>query len=170
MPFYYLSGALAILFYLATLYIVRAPFGLALQGVRDNPRRMAALGYSVTAHRVAAYTYAAIPAAIGGILIVWQAGQVSPGTAGIGPAIDILVIAVIGGLSHPIGPFLGALVYVVLKTYAIDVLVALGLGAERFNLLVGAGFLIIVIFSPDGLIGLWNRWRAAAARDRLREG
>jgi branched-chain amino acid transport system permease protein len=169
-PFYYLSLALAVLFYLIVLYVSRAPFGLALQGVRDNPRRMAALGYSVTAHRVAAYTFAAVPAAFGGILLIWQSGQISPGTAGIGPAIDILVIAVIGGLRRPIGPFIGALVYVVLKTFAIDILVALGLGSERFNLLVGVGFLVIVMFSPDGLLGLWDRWRASAGRDRLREG
>ena len=165
--FYYLTLFWAVLWFLVVLYVSRAPFGLALQGVRDNPRRMAALGYNVTAHRVAAYTFAALPAGMGGILLAWQSAQISPGTAGIGPAIDILVIAVIGGLRHPIGAFIGAFVFVILKTFAIDILIALGIGGERFQLLIGLGFLLIVFFSPDGLLGLWERLRNARAKDPL---
>ena len=165
--FYYLTLFWAAFFYFAVLYVSRAPFGLALQGVRDNPRRMAALGYNVTAHRVAAYAVAAIPAGFGGILLTWQSAQISPGTVSIQAAIDVLVIAVIGGLRHPIGAFIGAFIYVILKTFAIDVLVALGLSGERFQLLVGLGFLIIVFFSPDGILGLWEKLRASGRRDPL---
>lgn len=165
--FYYMTLFFAVLSYVAVLYISRAPFGLALQGVRDNPRRMAALGYNVTAHRVAAYALAAIPAGVGGILLTWQSTQISPGTVGIQAAIDILVIAVIGGLSHPIGAFLGAFIYVLLKTFAIDVLIALGLSGERFQLLIGLGFLIIVLFSSDGLLGLWKRLKDSRQKDPL---
>lgn len=165
--FYYLTLFWAGFWYFAVLYLSRAPFGLALQGVRDNPRRMAALGYDVTAHRVAAYAFAAAPAGIGGILLTWQSSQISPGTAGIGPTIDILVIAVVGGLRHPIGPFLGAFVYVLLKTFATDFLTALGLGGERFQLLIGFVFLLIVFFSPDGLLGLRGMMRASQERDPL---
>ncbi len=165
--FYYLTLFWAAAGYFAVLYVARAPFGLALQGVRDNPRRMAALGYSVTAHRVAAYSFAALLAGIGGILLTWQSAQISPGTVAIQPAIDILVIAVVGGLRHPIGPFIGAFLYVLLKTFAVDVLVALGLGGERFNLLIGLGFLVIVFFSPDGILGLWEKLRASRNRDPL---
>jgi branched-chain amino acid transport system permease protein len=165
--FYYLTLFWALAAYFSVVYLSRAPFGLALQGVRDNARRMAALGYNVTAHRVAAYSFAALLAAIGGILLTWQSAQVSPGTAGIGPAIDILVIAVIGGLRHPIGPFIGAFVYVLLKTFAIDVLISLGLSGERFQLLIGLGFLVIVFWSPDGLLGLWQRFQDSRGRDPL---
>jgi branched-chain amino acid transport system permease protein len=165
--FYYLTLFWAVVCYLAVLYLSRAPFGLSLQGVRDNQRRMAALGFNVTAHRVVAYTVAALLAGIGGILLTWQSAQISPGTAGIGPAIDVLVIAVIGGLRRPIGPFIGAFIYVLLKTFAIDVLVALGLGGERFQLLIGLGFLIIVFWSPDGVLGLYDRWRESRGRDPL---
>ncbi len=164
-PFYYLSLCLAALSYFVVLYISRSPFGLALQGIRDNPRRMAAIGFNVTAHRIAAYAFAAFIAAIAGILLTWQNGQISPFTAGIGPVIDILVIAVIGGLGHPIGPFIGALIYVVLRTFAIDILQNVGLDPSRFNLLVGFGFLVIVFWSPDGVLGLWTRWRDRS-RDR----
>lgn len=165
--FYYLTCFFAVLGYGVVLYISRAPFGLALQGVRDNPRRMAALGYNVTAHRVAAYAFAGLIAGIGGILLTWQSSQISPGTIGIGPAIDILIIAVIGGLRHPIGAFIGAFIYVLLKTFATDVLIALGLAGERFQLVIGLGFLIIVFFSPDGILGLWEKFKQSRNRDPL---
>ncbi len=163
-PFYYLCLFWAVLSYLAVLYVSRSPFGLALQGVRDNPRRMEALGFNVTAHRIAAYTFASVIAAIGGILLVWLNTQISPGAVSVGPVIDILIIAVVGGLRHPIGPFLGAIVYVLLRTFALDALVAVGLAGERFQLLIGIGFLVIVFWSSDGLLGLWQRWKEHTAR------
>jgi branched-chain amino acid transport system permease protein len=171
-PFYYLTLGCAVLCYAAVVYVSRAPFGLALQGVRDNPRRMAALGFNVTAHRVAAYTFASVIAAIGGILLVWQNAQIAPGTAGIPAVIDILVIAVVGGISRPIGPFIGALIYVLLRTFSPDILTAFELSGERFKLLIGLGFLAVVFFSPDGVLGLWDRWQARRARagDPLKGG
>ncbi|MEQ8307156.1 MAG: branched-chain amino acid ABC transporter permease [Hoeflea sp.] len=165
-PFYYLTLGCATLSYLAVVYVSRSPFGLALQGVRDNPRRMAALGFNVTAHRIAAYTFASVIAAFGGILLVWQNAQISPGTAGIPAVIDILVIAVVGGVRRPIGPFIGALIYTVLRTFSPDILTGLGMSGERFKLLIGLGFLAVVFFSPDGVLGLWERWRARRGRNR----
>lgn len=166
-PFYYLSLGCAVLAFLAVTYVSRAPFGLALQGIRDNPRRMAALGFNVTAHRVAAYALAAVIAAVAGILLVWQNAQISPGTAGLPAVIDILVIAIVGGLGRPIGPFIGALIYVVLQVFSSDILIALGLSGDRFKLLIGLGFLAVVYWSPDGVLGLWDRWRARRGRDPL---
>ncbi|SLN64068.1 branched-chain amino acid ABC transporter permease [Roseisalinus antarcticus] len=166
-PFYYLTLFWAVAAYFSVLYLSRAPFGLALQGVRDNPRRMGALGYNVTAHRVAAYSFSAILAGIGGILLAWQSGQISPGTVSIQPSIDILVIAVVGGIRHPIGAFIGAFLYVLLKTFAVDVLISLGLDGDRFNLLIGMGFLLVVFFSPDGLLGLWEKAKDRSRRDPL---
>lgn len=167
--FYYLSLGVAALGYLLVLYVSRAPFGLALQGVRDNERRMAALGFDVFAHRVAAWALAAFIAAVGGVLLTWQNSQVSPGTVDVARAIDVLIVAVIGGLARPIGPFVGAFVFVVLSTFAMDALAAVGLAPERFRMLVGLGFLLIVFFSEDGLLGLWERFRARRGRDPLRD-
>jgi branched-chain amino acid transport system permease protein len=158
-PFYYVSLAVAAACYFGVDYLARAPFGLALQGVRDNPRRMAALGFHVYAHRVAAYAFAAFLAALGGILQVWNYRQISPGSVSVDNAINILIIAVIGGITRPIGPFIGALIFVLLRTFALDLLQEIGLDANRFRLLIGLGFLVIVLWSPDGLIGLWERWR-----------
>ena len=165
--FYYLILFYAAVAYFAVLYVARTPFGLALQGVRDNARRMAALGFSVTAHRVAAYSVASLIAAVAGVLLVWLNAQVSPGTVAVGPAIDILIIAVVGGIGHPIGAFIGALIYVILRTFALDALVAVGLSGERFQLLIGLGFLIIVLGSPDGLLGIWTKVQTRSRRDVL---
>jgi branched-chain amino acid transport system permease protein len=171
-PFYYMTMVCAVLSYGAVVWMARTPFGLALQGVRDNPRRMGALGFSVTAHRIVAYTFASVIAAFGGILLVWQNAQVVPGTAGIPQVIDILVIAVVGGLRRPIGPFIGAFIYVVLSVFSSDILHALGMSGERFKLVVGLGFLAVVGFSPDGVLGLWDRYRARRdeGRDALLGG
>jgi len=164
-PFYYLSLGCAALAYAAVVYVSRAPFGLALQGVRDNARRMAALGYNVVWHRILAYSFAAVIASFGGILLVWQNAQIAPGTAGIPAVIDILVIAVVGGMRHPIGQFIGAFIYVLLSSFAPDVLTTFGLAPDRSKLLVGLGFLAVVYFSPDGVLGLWERARRKM-RDR----
>ena len=151
-PFYFLCLSLALAGYFFVKYLVRAPFGVALQGIRDNPRRMNALGYNVTAHRVAAYAVAGFIAAVGGVMLVWYNGLITPGSVGTSWLINILVIAVLGGVKHPIGPFIGALVFVLLQTFAIDLI-----DRERFNLVIGGAFLLIVLFSPDGLLGLWSR-------------
>ena len=169
-PLYYLILFFAALSYIVVLYVSRAPFGLALQGVRDNPRRMEAIGYNVTAHRIAAYAFAALIAAIGGILLVWQNNQISPFSVGVDVVINILVIAVVGGLGHPIGPFIGAIIYVIMRTFALDALVAVGLDGRRFQTLIGLTFLVIVLFSPDGVIGLWRRLAARAASSGGRNG
>jgi len=157
-PFYYLSLAVAALAYGAVLYLSRSTFGLTLQAIRDNPRRMRALGYHVGGHRVYGYLIAGLIAGAAGVLSAWFNGRISPGSISVGPIIDILVIAVIGGLRHPIGPFLGALVFVLLDNFAIDLI-----ARERFNTVIGLGFLLIVLFSPDGLLGLWEHARKKLA-------
>jgi branched-chain amino acid transport system permease protein len=154
-PFYYLALAVSLLGYAFVTYLVRAPFGMALQGIRDNPRRMNSLGYHVTAHRVAAYAVAGLLAACGGVLMVWYNGRISPGTMNTGAMINILIIAVLGGMRRPIGAFIGAIVFVLLQNFAIDLV-----DRERFNLVIGGVFLAVVLFSPDGLLGLWGALRA----------
>ena len=161
-PFYFVALACALAGYALVRHLVRAPFGIALQGIRDNPRRMASLGYHVTAHRVAAYAAAGLLAAVGGVLMVWYNGRISPGTVNLGQMIAILVIAVLGGMKHPIGAFIGAVIYVLLQNFAIDLFVR-----ERFNLVIGGVFLAIVLFSPDGLLGLWAKLRSSLVRTQI---
>ena len=164
-PFYYLCLACGGIAYAAVLYCSRSSFGLTVQATRDNARRMRALGYFVTAHKVAAYFYAGLIAGLAGVLLVWFNGRISPGTIGVGAAINVLVIAVIGGMGHPIGPFVGAIVVIMLQTFAIDLV-----GAERYNTLIGLVFLAIVFVSPDGILGLWGKVRPHLAQRSVRSG
>jgi branched-chain amino acid transport system permease protein len=152
-PFYYLCLVVAGGLLAATVYAAASPYGMALKAVRDNPRRMRALGFNVTAIRVSAFALAGFVASAGGLLLVLLNGRISPGTIGVDVAIDVLVIAVIGGLSHPIGAFLGAVTFILLENFAIDLI-----DRERFNTVIGTVFLVIVLFSPDGLLGLWRRF------------
>jgi branched-chain amino acid transport system permease protein len=162
-PFYYLCLLVAAACYAAVLYCSRSTFGLALQAIRDNGRRMRAVGFNVTAHKVVAYFYSGIIAGLAGVLLVWFNGRVSPGTVDVGQAVEVLVIAVIGGLRHPIGPFVGAAFVILIQTFAIDIV-----GAERYNTLIGLVFLAIVFASPDGLLGLWGRLKPLLAAESLR--
>ncbi len=154
-PFYYLTLAVAGGFFWAVSYGARSTFGLSLQAIRDNPRRMRALGYDVTLHRIVAYFLSGVIAGTAGVLMVWFNGRISPGSVGVDVVIDILVIAVVGGMRHPVGPFLGAIIFVLLENFAIDLI-----DRERFNTVIGLAFLLVVLFSPDGLLGLWKRVHA----------
>lgn len=162
-PFYYLSLAVAGFFYLGVVYAERSTFGLALQAIRDNPRRMRALGFHVAAHRVFAFFLAGIIAGTAGVLMVWFNSQISPGSIGVGAAIDVLVVAVVGGLGKPVGPYLGAILFVLLKNFAVDLV-----SADRFNTLIGLTFLAIVLFSPDGLLGILEKLKTGSLPETLR--
>lgn len=124
----------------------RSPMGLTIQAVRDAPGRVMALGIPVTTPIVAAFAFSGFLAGTGGILNVWFQERISSFSVGFGPIIDILIIAVIGGLRHPSGAFLGAIVFVLLDTFAVDFI-----DRERFNLLIGCVLLLIVIVAPNGL-------------------
>jgi branched-chain amino acid transport system permease protein len=150
---YYTCLVVALLVYVFLRYLSRTPFGLTLQGIRDDPVRMASLGYNVALHRTLAFGVAAFVAALGGILFVWWNRQISPSTIGLSATINVLVIAVIGGLLRLEGAWLGALVFVVLNNYTQQISSI----ADRFQTVIGVIFLIIVLVSPDGLMGLWGR-------------
>src|SRR3546814_19830995 len=100
MPFYYLALAVAVLAYLFVLWLSRSTFGIALQAIRDNPRRMAALGYDVKAHRIAAYAVAGALAGIGGLFLVWYNGRLSPGPIHLGALVNHLVCCISGGIER----------------------------------------------------------------------
>jgi branched-chain amino acid transport system permease protein len=150
---YFATLVVAALVYVGLRYVARTPFGLALQGIRDDPVRMRSLGYSVTLHRLLAFGLAGFVAALGGILFVWWNAQIAPSTIDLTATIDVLLIAVIGGMFRLEGAWVGALVFVLINNYAQDV----GFVAERFHTLIGLIFLVIVLVSPDGLVGLWER-------------
>jgi branched-chain amino acid transport system permease protein len=155
---YYLTLVITVLLYAGVRYLIRTPFGIALQGVRDEPVRMSSLGYSVALHRTLAFTLGACLASIAGLLFVWWNGHVDPATIGLGSTINVLIMAVVGGMRRIEGAFVGALAFVLIndRLAATDFSIA-GFKLGTFNSLVGVIFLVIVLLSPDGLLGLWER-------------
>jgi branched-chain amino acid transport system permease protein len=150
---YYVALGVAFVIYVLLRYLVRTPFGLTLQGVRDDAVRMSSLGYNVVLHRTIAFAFAAFVAGVGGVLFVWWNGHVDPASIDLGATIDVLVIAVVGGLYRLEGAWVGALFFVVINNYSQRI----GFIGPRFHTLIGAIFLLIVLVSPGGLIGLWER-------------
>jgi branched-chain amino acid transport system permease protein len=159
---YYIALGLSVVVYVLIRYIVRTPFGVALQGVRDEPVRMASLGYNVALHRTLAFGFAAFIASLGGILYVWWSGQIAPGNVDVPETINLLIMAVIGGLLRVEGAWLGAFAFIVIQNYVRDFHVpGLSMGGTlfggTFNTVVGIIFLVIVLVSPGGLMGIWDR-------------
>jgi branched-chain amino acid transport system permease protein len=115
---------------------------------------MSSLGYNVPLHRTMAFGFAGFIAALGGVLFVWWNGHIDPASINIGAAIDLLVICVIGGLYRLEGAWLGALAFVVIQNYVrTDYLPVVG---GTFHSLIGAIFLLIILLSPGGLMGIWG--------------
>jgi len=158
---YYAAVWLSVLAYLAFRAIGRTNFGLALQGVRDDPVRMSSLGFNVALHRTLAFTFGGLVAGVAGVLNVWWRGQIDPASISIGPTLIVLIIAVIGGISYFEGAWLGALVYVLLETYttSIPLIDRVGLTPERFNTVIGLIVLLIMVLSPEGIVGIIERVR-----------
>jgi branched-chain amino acid transport system permease protein len=151
----------SVVVYIAIRLIARTNFGLTMQGVRDGATRMRALGYNVRLHRTLAFTLGAVIAAVAGVLGTWNNTRISPGTIQVSEIIQLMTIAVIGGLYRIEGAWIGALAYTLLDTYT------QGLTA-RFETWIGIVLLVILILSPDGLTGLAQR--LARFRRRSRDG
>jgi branched-chain amino acid transport system permease protein len=104
LPFYFLCLVLRAGRLLTIKWLVRTPVRHRVAGHPRQPRRMHSLGFNVTAHRVAAYAVSGLLAGVGGVLLVWYNGLITPGSVGTGWLINILVIAVLGGMKHPWAP------------------------------------------------------------------
>jgi branched-chain amino acid transport system permease protein len=159
--FYVTLGVAAVVFLLIR-YIARTPFGLTLQGIRDDPTRMRALGFNVIVHRTLAFGFAAFIAGLAGILDVWWNTRIDPNSINLGQTINVLVIAVVGGLLRLEGAWIGALVFVVLQNYTRGT----DLIGDRFNTLIGLIFLAVVLLSPGGLVGIWGLVKERVQRSR----
>ena len=167
-PRYFLTLVVAVLVFIWLAAVSRTAFGLGLQGVRDEPARMRALGFDVTLHRTLAFGLAAFVAGIAGVLSVFYNGRITPGSINLAQTIDILIIAVIGGLYRLEGAWIGALTYALIDNYSRQWVPEVGnvLGPARFNTLIGVLFLIIVLVSPGGIIGIWDRAKGKFSQAR----
>jgi len=156
----------SVVVYAAIRFLARTNFGLTMQGIRDDPVRMRALGFNVRLHRTLAFSVGAFIAALAGVLGTWSDTRISPGTIQVSQIIELMTIAVIGGLYRIEGAWIGALVYTLLDTYTRGI-------TDRFETWIGIVLLVILILSPDGLTGLaqrvytrvWGRDRSAPVAD-----
>ena len=117
------------------------------------------MGYNVPLHRALAFALGAFVASFAGVLSVWFNTQISPGSIDITQTIAILIIAVLGGMSHLEGAWVGAFAYSLIDYYSRLHAPTWGLwiNTGRFNTVIGLVFLLIVLLSPDGLIGIGQR-------------
>ncbi|MGZ0712409.1 branched-chain amino acid ABC transporter permease (plasmid) [Coraliomargarita sp. W4R53] len=161
--FYYTVLAAAIGCYLLCRYVASTPFGYALQGIRDSPERMSALGYSVVRYRVAAVTFAGFIASVGGVILAFDRSQVDPDIVSLGATLDILVVAVIGGIGSLGGVFLGGIFLTLLDNFAGDL-------TDRYLTLTGLIFIIVLYFAPAGLAGIAEQVRNRVLKRKKSNG
>jgi branched-chain amino acid transport system permease protein len=162
---YYAVLVLSLLAYVGFRALRRTPFGLALEGIRDDSVRMSALGFNVPIHRTLAFALAGFVAGLAGVINIWWNGQIDPTSVNLGATIDLFIVAVIGGITHLEGAWLGAFVFVVANNYmrSLPLVDHVGITEARFNTIVGVLVLIIVVASPNGLMGM-----ITGSADRLR--
>jgi branched-chain amino acid transport system permease protein len=158
--FYYTTLVVFALAVVMVAIFVRSPLGAALKGTRDQPRRMNALGYHVWAIRFWACLFSGLLTSLSGILFVYYTQFISPQTLALTSSAEVLLMVISGGAGTLLGPIVGAGLVVIVKSVVSGFL-------ERWNFLLGAIFVAIVILMPEGLVpGTARLWRLAWRRAR----
>jgi branched-chain amino acid transport system permease protein len=151
--FYYATLIVFAISVAAVAIFVRSPLGAALMGTRDQPRRMNALGYHVWAIRFWACMFSGLLTAVSGILFVYYNQFISPQTLALTSSAEVLLMVISGGAGTLIGPIVGAAIVIIIKNVVSGFI-------ERWNMLLGAIFVAIVILMPEGLVpGSARLWR-----------
>ncbi len=148
----------------AMAVFVASPFGAAVRGTRDQPRRMTALGYNVWLTRFLAFLFSGFWSGVAGLLYLYYNQFVSPQTVALSASAEALLMVIAGGTATLLGPIVGAALVIIMKDVASAYI-------ERWNFVLGAIFVLIVVFMPEGLVPgsvrLW-RWAIASLRPRAR--
>ncbi len=153
--FYYATLIVFLLSLAAMTIFVRSPLGAALMGTRDQPRRMNALGFHVWAIRFYACMFSGLLTAVSAVLFVYYTQFISPQTLALTSSAEVLLMVISGGAGTLLGPLVGSALVVVVKTVVSGFI-------ERWNFLLGAIFVAIVILMPEGLVpGSMRLWRMA---------
>jgi branched-chain amino acid transport system permease protein len=135
--------------------LVESPFGLTLQGIRDNELRMRSLGYNTWLYQYAAFILAAAIAGLAGILYAFLAGAMVPDWATVTPSAEGLLMAIMGGPGTVLGPLLGAAIIVPGAQIA-------ALFTTRWQLVLGLVYILVILFAPEGIVGLVRRRRRSS--------
>jgi len=155
LSFYFLVLIVAVFCYLFLNRLVKSPFGHALQGIRDDEKKMRTLGYNTWLYKYLAYIIAGVVASVAGVLFSYFLVVVGPTQLSITTSTMALLMVIIGSTQVFWGPVVGAVV-VILFEYTASIFVP-----ERWPLILGAIFVIAVMFLRDGigisLIRFWGR-------------
>jgi branched-chain amino acid transport system permease protein len=144
---YYVVLAFTLLVFIGLWFLVRSPFGRAIQGIRANEQRMRALGFPVARYKFVCFVIGGMLAGLAGQFYVILTSLADPSIVDWLHSVQVLVMLIVGGIGTLIGPALGALVLIVL----IDQISEL---TEHWKLIVGALVIAITLFSRGGIVGL----------------
>jgi branched-chain amino acid transport system permease protein len=125
--------------------ITRSPLGAAVRGTRDQPRRMAALGYDVWRIRWLTFIASGLLGGVGGLMYVYYQQFISPHSLSLASSAEMLLMVIAGGPGTTLGPIVGAALLVLLKNVASAYI-------DRWIMLLGIVFVVIVLFVPAGLV------------------
>ena len=162
---------LAVLY--ALLRLSRSPFGHVLVAIRENQLRATFQGYPVERYKLVVFVISAVVTGLAGALLAFQTYLVSAEAVSVPFSGELLAMVVIGGMRSMLGPALGALFFILFREL-------LSIWTANWLLWFGLIFVGFVIYSPDGLIGIWRtlmrRFRpapeehAAMSKRRIYEG
>ena len=144
--YYYFALAVFVLCAVVLFLIVRSPFGLTLQGIRENEPRMKTLGFNVGLHKYVAFVIAGLFGGVAGVLFGFFNLYVSPTTIDFAHNGNIVLMTVVGGMGTLWGPVVGAIVIVLLQQYV-------SIFITRWVTLLGAVFVLTVLFARSGIYG-----------------
>jgi branched-chain amino acid transport system permease protein len=151
--FYYFVLAMLVLIYVGTRRVLATPFGSVLRAIRDNAERVPYLGYNPFWYKLLAYVLAAQIAAFGGLIYPLLRGFVAPHLFGFEVSTKAVVVSLVGGIGTLLGPLVGSAIITFLES-------VIGSYTERHLFVLGAIFVLFVMFLPDGLLGLARRLSA----------
>jgi branched-chain amino acid transport system permease protein len=153
-PSFYFACLIVFLLTVASMILfVRSPFGASLRGTRDQPRRMNTLGYNVWLIRFLAIMFSGFWAGVSGILFIYYNQFISPQVSALTASAEVLLMVISGGTATLFGPIAGAAIVVVMKNVVSAYI-------ERWNLVLGVIFIVIITFMPEGLVpGTVRLWR-----------
>ena len=151
--------ALSALLLMSTLlvgrYLVVSKFGRVLAAIRDAESRTMFLGYNPLWYKLAIWTFSAVLCGIAGALYVPQVGIINPGEMSPANSIEISIWTAVGGRGTLIGPVIGAAIVNLSKSFFTQAF------PDYWLFFLGALFVAVTLWLPEGVAGLWKRWRAA---------
>jgi urea transport system permease protein len=145
------SGLVLIGFFVMARFIVQSKYGRVLQAIRDAETRVMFTGYNPVAYKLSIWTLSAVMCGVAGALYVPQVGIINPGEMSPAASIEIAIWAAVGGRATLIGPIVGAFFVNGAKSWFTVAF------PEYWLFFLGALFIAVTLFLPQGLIGLIRR-------------